>query len=160
MRDFITIERKEINDNVLYFASNCTGYISIRKAKVYNPAELLKRCTKLCKQVKELGCKVSHKNKTRLFIKDNMLSYEEEKLEYFHNYDMAKSYALWITSHPLPVGTSENEELNTMYKFSHKVEKACYRDTVFNKVNEFGLKLDEIENAILEDDFNYSKIVF
>lgn len=160
MKEFITIEHKEINDKVIFFKSNCTIYANVRKVKIYNASDLLKRCTKICKIVKGLNCKVSHKNKSRLFVKENIDLYNQEKTDYMHNYDMLKNYALWITSKPLPVGTSDNEELNTMYEFSNKINKACYRSTTFSKVNDFGNKLDEIEKLIQDGDFNYSMITF
>ena len=160
MSEFIELKEILINDNIVKFTSDHTSYVYLTKKKLYDIKDLLKRTTELCKKVKDLGCKVSHKNKTRLFIKDNIDLYEKEKQEYLHNFGMVKCYAEWITSKPLPVGTVDNEELNTMYDFKSKISKSLYRNTVLSKVIRYGKRIEELEQMLLDGDFTYSKIVF
>jgi hypothetical protein len=158
--DIITITNKEITNDYVFFTSNSTTYANERKVPTHDIKALLKRCTSICKDLKANGCKVSHKYKTRKEIADNVTQYEKEITDYNHNFSMLVNYATWITSKPLPVGTSDNEELNTMYNFRNECMKALYRNTMISKVNEFAHKLDELEGSLQDGDCSYSSVYF
>ncbi|AUR92210.1 coil containing protein [Vibrio phage 1.170.O._10N.261.52.C3] len=159
-KNFININEKEITETYVYFTSDHTTYANERKVPTHDVKSLLKRCTKVCKQLKEKGCKVSHKYKTRKELIDNIDQYNNEVIDYNHNFGMLVNYANWITSKPLPVGTSDNEELNTMYEFRNNCMKALYRNTMLSKVTAFALKLEELEKALQDPDFSYSAVYF
>ncbi len=158
--NIININNKEITKDYVFFTSECTTYANERKVPTQDIKVLLKRCTAICKKLKESGCKVSHKYKTRKEIADNANQYEKEVTEYNHNFSMLVNYATWITSKPLPVGTSDNEELNTMYNFRNECMKALYRNTMISKVNEFARKLEELENNLQDGECPYNSVYF
>ncbi len=155
----ILIAEKEITDTRVYFSSDCTIYANERKAPTHDVKDLLKRCTKVCKVLKESGCKVSHKYKTRKLLADNIDQYTKEIEDYHHNFSMLVSWATWITSKPLPVGTADNEELKIMYNFRNKCEAAFYSNTMISKVNAFALRIEELEKDII-DGCTYSTVYF
>lgn len=159
-KEFITIDNKEITKDHVYFTSSSTVYANERRVPSHSIKDLLKRCTAVCKQLKATGCKVSHKYKTRKEIADSVDQYAKELLDYNHNFDLLVSYATWITSKPLPVGTSDNEEMNTMYLHRNNCMKALYRNTVLSKVLEFAAKLATLEQELEDGDCNYSKVYF
>ncbi|CAM0049996.1 hypothetical protein VPHK460_0128 [Vibrio phage K460] len=159
-QNFIKISEKEITETYVYFTSDSTTYANERKVLTHDVKSLLKRCTKVCKQLKENGCKVSHKYKTRKELTDNIDQYNKEIADYNHNFSMLVNYATWITSKPLPVGTSDNEELNTMYEFRNNCMKALYRNTMISKVADFAMKLEELEEALKDPDFSYRTVYF
>ena len=156
----ITLTEVKITNTLVIFKSSCTTYAYEVKAQQYDINDLLKRCTVLCKKLKGMGCKISHKNKTRKTLKDNIDTYEKELSEYNHNFNMLKNYAQWITSKPLPVGTSDNEELNTMYEFSNKCTSALNRSTVLSKVIDFGNRIEDLEQELEHGECSYSTIYF
>lgn len=159
-KEFIEIDNKEITKDCVYFTSSSTTYANERRVPSHSIKDLLKRCAAVCKQLKASGCKVSHKYRTRKEIADSADQYAKELLDYNHNFDLLVSYATWITSKPLPVGTSDNEEMNTMYLHRNNCMKSLYRNTVLSKVLEFAHKLDTLEQELEDGDCNYSHVYF
>lgn len=157
--EYIQLEHVEINDDIIFFTSSHTTYINVRKQPFHDIKELLKRCTILCKKLKESGCTVSHKHKTRKFLQDNADQYLRDYYDYLHNYGLAKSYSEWVTSAPIPIGTSENKDIKMVYKFRNRCFEAFYGGSILSKVQDFASNLNEIENS-LADGCNFSKVCF
>ncbi len=160
MSEVIKLERVEISAKEVCFMSSHTVYVNEIKIPALDVKDLLKRCTLVCKQLKSLGCVVSHKYKTRKELKDNLAGFEKELQDYNHNWSMMQSYATWVTSKPLLTGTADNAELNSMYDFRNKVIQASNRNTLLSKALDFHIKLTNLEQQIEDEDLQYTKVCF
>lgn len=78
---------------------------------------------------------------------------------HLHNYGLAKSYSEWVTSNPIPIGTSENKDLDKIYEFKNKCAIAYYGNTTLSKVQSFASNLNDIEMRLSEG-CNFSKVYF
>jgi shikimate kinase len=157
MQNYIDLLEIIITEDRIKFSSNCTSYANEFRSPTYDIKEMLKRFTVITKAVKDAGGKISNKHKSRKYVADSKDLYLHEMKEYNTNFDRLFALASLITSKPLPTGTSDNQELNTMYKYRNACMKACNRNTIKSSVENFSNRLDEIEQQ-LKDDNNFSGV--
>ena len=160
MQEFIKLNKVVISNDQVSFNSSCTCYANEFKVKSLNVKHLLKRFTALSKELKNNGTIVSHKYKTRKFIADNIENYNQAIILYNQQFEAMQALALLITSKPLPVGTSDNVELNQMYTHRNTCSKMLNRSTIISKVLEFEDRVNSLLQDLKDYDCNYSKVVF
>lgn len=160
MKKFIKLNKVIINNDQVTFTSDHTCYANEFRVKSFNIKHVLKRFSALTKQLKEKGISISHKYKTRKFIADNIEEYDQATIEYNHHFECMQKLAIKITNQPLPVGTVDNKDLNSMYGHRNLASKMLNLTNIISKVLEFEQRVADLEQEIRDNDCNYSKVTF
>jgi len=151
MTDIIKLERVELTANNLNVYSAHTTYLQETLPEKVDIKALLARFKTACAEAKVKGIKIHHKYKTRKFVADNAAQYEQDYAQYLAAFNATAALAKVIfVDKDLPVGTSDNEELKTMYVHRNAMAPFWYTSALFNKVYEFARRVTDFEQKVAQ----------
>lgn len=148
---------KRIDKNEIYIGSDCTTYCNLRLlASLPTKKEALGLRTSVINRAKELGGKVSFKNKTKKIIEEKAEQAHKEFSLYQKRYAALKAFVEKTMDGVETVSFEEkkamDKDFDEIHRMRYEIEPMFYRNTVLSQYMDSLQLLNSHKDSMVDDE--------
>jgi hypothetical protein len=129
-------------------SSEHTCYLRFEKMIKLNQKDILDSYSAVIKQCREMGIKISYKNKYKQFVLDNWQAYLDAYKKYSDIFDNLLSMIPKLEDRGIHQGTSDDVYLNEVINYSYKLNDFYFRNSILYQMRGIYYELGTLENNL------------
>lgn len=138
----------EYNKTYINIHSEHTCYLRFEKMIKVNQKEILDSYSNIIKLCREMGIKISYKNKYKKFVLERWQEYLEEYRRYSELFDNLLLMIPKLEDRGIHQGNSDDKYLHEVIQYSYKLNDFYFRNSILYQMRHIFYELGTLENNL------------